>query len=139
MDQIFRRLNTLFKSQFAIDDDDDIFEEKSSYFDEDEKAAWEELNDFLNQDFKTSRTSSSSTSYTSSDIPMELYPHFQTLEVSPGTSFTEVKKAYKEMVKKHHPDQFMQDPEKHQSATKKMKKINGAFRELAKYYKSKAV
>ena len=41
-----------------------------------------------------------------------------------------IKKRYKLLVKQHHPDQFATDPDKQQTATKKLQEINAAYQQI---------
>lgn len=58
--------------------------------------------------------------------------YYQTLELKPGASFEEIKKAYKKAMKKYHPDRF-QDEDKRQYAEDLSRKINEAYA----YFKKK--
>lgn len=56
---------------------------------------------------------------------------YSVLGVSPGVNDDELKKAYRELVKKNHPDRF-QDPELARVAEERMKEINAAYEEIQK-------
>lgn len=49
------------------------------------------------------------------------------LGLQPGVSFTEVKQAYKTLVKKWHPDLFVNKPQLQQQAQEKMRLVNEAY------------
>ena len=51
---------------------------------------------------------------------------YDVLGVKPGASEEEIKKAYRSLVKKWHPDQYQNTP-KHDEAVEKMKEINAAY------------
>jgi replication fork clamp-binding protein CrfC len=53
------------------------------------------------------------------------------LGLQPGVSFTEVKQAYKNLVKKWHPDLFVAKPQMQQQAQEKMRLVNEAYTILA--------
>ncbi len=56
---------------------------------------------------------------------------YDVLEISSGATNEEVKKAYREMAKKHHPDKVSHLGEDiHKSATEKFQKINAAYEEI---------
>ena len=58
---------------------------------------------------------------------------YTVLEVSPGAADEEVKKAYREMAKKHHPDMVAQlGDDIKRSATEKFQKISAAYEEIRK-------
>jgi DnaJ like chaperone protein len=58
---------------------------------------------------------------------------YEVLEVSPDASDDEVKKAYRDMAKKHHPDKVASLGEDiKRAATEKFQKINAAYEEIKK-------
>jgi DnaJ-domain-containing protein 1 len=139
--QIFDRLGNLIRSAFSEDPDKFDFSRTNSNLDPDMQAAWDELNDFLNEDdFNDSYSGSNAGSRTkaSSSVPSELLADYKTLEVSPGTPLAEVKISYKKLAIKYHPDKFANNPEKLKKATEMMKKLNMAYQNIKQYEKSKA-
>ena len=54
---------------------------------------------------------------------------YRTLGLNPGASLDEIKKAYREMAKKYHPDHFS-DPHAKELAEEKMAEINQAYDSL---------
>lgn len=61
------------------------------------------------------------------------------LEVAPGCTWQEVRRAYKRLVKKWHPDHFHSDPRAQSLANEKIKEINCAFDLLSVYYRTHGV
>lgn len=59
--------------------------------------------------------------------------YYQTLEVEPGASFEEIRKSYKTLMKKYHPDRFPNDPKRQKTAVELTQKINVAY----SYFKKK--
>lgn len=148
MDQLFDRISNLFKSFFNdLDDDYDSGKTGSNeFYDPDMQDAWDELNDFLNDEEPSEKTRSSTggsnyKSYTNTGAssgpdPM-LKKDFENLNVPFGASYEEVKKSYKNLLRKYHPDKHAQDPEKMKHATQIAQKINESFLRIKQYYKKK--
>lgn len=61
---------------------------------------------------------------------MNIKTCFDTLCISRDASLEEAKQSYKQLVKKWHPDQYGNDPEKQEIAQKKLTEINVAYREI---------
>ena len=149
MDKIFERLANLAKSFFndlVNDDPDGSGTKRRQYVDPDEQAAWDELNDFLDDEESSSSSSSSrgreyrqqyAGNSGRSTPDSEMQQAFKNLEVPFGTPFDKVKKAYKTLLKKYHPDRYANDPEKFKFATEYTKKINESFDRIEKYYQKK--
>lgn len=69
---------------------------------------------------------------------MDLRQHFQTLEIKPGASLEEVRKAYRDQSLIWHPDRFpSNNPRLQKKAEDKMKEINEAY-DILKPHLSKA-
>ena len=58
---------------------------------------------------------------------------YRDLELEPGADATEVRKAYRRMLKKYHPDKFANDPEKLKAATEVTRKLTEAYNGLLRY------
>lgn len=67
------------------------------------------------------------------DLYRSSYRH---LEVEPGSSWQEVRRAYKRSVKKWHPDHYHNDTKTQSIAAEKIKEINCAFDLLSKHYRA---
>jgi curved DNA-binding protein CbpA len=63
--------------------------------------------------------------------PKEL-EYFANLEVVPGSSWEEIKAAYKKLILRYHPDRFARDVEGQKIATQVTKRLNEAFEYLEK-------
>lgn len=64
---------------------------------------------------------------------------YRLLEIEPGSSWPETRKAYKRLVKKWHPDHFHDDAQSRSLANEKIKEINCAFDLLSEYYRAHGV
>jgi len=141
MDQIFNRLANLLRSVFADDpfDSSSYEETKKRYYDPDLKEAWEELDEYL----KTGRSETERTSQQgrrtetfSSAYKQELEAlkkDFSNLEVPFGSPFEEVRKGYKHLIRKYHPDKFVNDPNKVKIATEITQKINESYKKIKSF------
>lgn len=58
---------------------------------------------------------------------------YRTLELPEGASLAEVRRSYRKMVAKYHPDRFASDPEKYAAATEVARKITEAYDGLREY------
>lgn len=58
---------------------------------------------------------------------------YRDLELEPGADATEVRKAYRRLLKKYHPDRFANDPEKLKAATEVTRKLTEAYNGLLRY------
>jgi hypothetical protein len=54
----------------------------------------------------------------------------RTLEVPVGADFETIRKSYRRLMAKYHPDKFASDPEKYAAATEVTRKITGAYNGL---------
>ena len=55
---------------------------------------------------------------------------YETLGVKRGASRAEIKNAWREKMKSHHPDRFAQDPKAERNAAEQARQINLAYQEL---------
>jgi DnaJ-domain-containing protein 1 len=60
--------------------------------------------------------------------------YYDALELKAGATFDQIKTAYKQAVKKYHPDRFAQDKEKQQIAQQLTQKINEAYQYFEKKF-----
>jgi hypothetical protein len=68
----------------------------------------------------------------------EIESCYKILDLAPGASEEEIKKAYRILVKVWHPDRFSQDPKLQKKAQEKLKEINLAYEKLNLYLKENA-
>jgi DnaJ-domain-containing protein 1 len=133
---IINRLGYLFKSYLGDDFRDDAGPEGSRYGDPDFEAAFEELNDYLSgsdkkekswdHDFSRTRASPGSPG-NGGKIPEELRPDFAELGLPFGAGEDDCKRAYKRLLKLHHPDRHAGHEGNMKKATEKSARINAAF------------
>ncbi|MAQ95561.1 MAG: hypothetical protein CMM84_18800 [Rhodothermaceae bacterium] len=67
----------------------------------------------------------------------ELEQHFTVLEIEPGASPQEIKRAWRTLAKVWHPDRFAGDPGLQARATAKLKLVNEAYRVLSEHSASR--
>lgn len=60
--------------------------------------------------------------------------YYKVLELEYGTDFKEIKKAYKRLLKKYHPDLFQNKPEKLKTAQEVTRRINEAYTYFERKY-----
>ncbi len=60
---------------------------------------------------------------------------YQILGISPGCNWDDLRKSYKHLIQKWHPDRFKSGSEKQLVANEKISRINLAYSELSKYYR----
>ena len=64
-----------------------------------------------------------------SDYGSDYLQCYRILEVEPGASLEEIKRAYRELARVWHPDRFPNDPRLQSKAQEKLKQINLAYEE----------
>ncbi len=99
--------------------------------DPDLRAAWEELEDYLGTGTggpsAGERAGSQRARRPEPPVDESLRQDFQNLEVPFGADIETVRKSYKSLMLKYHPDKFASDPEKQRVALEITKKINESF------------
>jgi DnaJ-domain-containing protein 1 len=58
--------------------------------------------------------------------------HLKTLGLGPGARLDQIKKAYRALMREHHPDKHASDPEKQKVASERAAQITAAYTELTK-------
>jgi DnaJ-domain-containing protein 1 len=144
---IFERLEDLVKS-YLNGGDDFRFPGERGFTDPDLNSAYEELDEFLNAKSGTgnfsagkkrdakrgpdgSRTAGDKTGRT--PVPEELRGDFAELGVPFGALADECKAAYKQLLKKHHPDRHAGHQGNMQKATEKSARVNAAFDRIERW------
>jgi DnaJ-domain-containing protein 1 len=162
MDTLFERFERILKSYFQRGFLRDGFynnEGRSGGFsgfsdrwnrladEEDFMDAFDELDEFLrtgrgekigSRDFfgYTNRNSRSSTE-TESLPPEMLREDYRELGVAFGAPFEEVRHAYRELMRTHHPDRHGSDATEQKQATQKAQRLNTAFHRIQTWEESK--
>ncbi len=67
----------------------------------------------------------------------DIEAHYKTLDLPYGASFEEVKKAYRKLMRKYHPDLHNTSPKKHKAATELSVQVTQAYNALEKYLEKK--
>ena len=57
---------------------------------------------------------------------------YANLELEPGASLDDVKQAYRELMRRYHPDKHLGDPERHKAATELAASLTEAYQALVK-------
>lgn len=149
MDGIFDRLGDLLRS-IVQSSDAPSASARTGFSDPDMQEAWEELDDYLNPEKERgSSTAGGRTGRGGSQAgpasarrrgpPEELHGDYRNLEVPFGSSFEEVRKAYKNLLVEYHPDKHSGSAEKLQIATEITKKINASFQRIKRYHDTGSV
>ena len=117
---LFERFVNIVKSNINYSDNWKI-SDNSSFIDIDniDDNETQEEYDFNKADFEDAN-----------DIPEENSAdkkYYEILELPYGADFQEVKKAYRKLLKKYHPDLFQNNPEKQKTAQKVTEEINEAY------------
>ena len=109
--------------------------------DPDLDEAWEELDDFLNEGREgpdaDSAAGGGQRASTGQPPPQEpsvgakTQRAYATLGVPVGAGASEVRAAYKKLMRQHHPDRFAGDAEKSRQATRTAARINAAYEHIA--------
>lgn len=69
-------------------------------------------------------------------IPKELHEHFRNLELEFGASLEQVQLAYKQLIRRYHPDRFATSPGKQRTANEIIKRINDSYHQIVTFYRS---
>jgi len=129
MDPLLERFNRLIKSMF-VDEDINIDLNNNHFDDSDYSEAWHELNDFLGSSDTGLNNYSKKTNANSRIPPEVLKKDYKNLEVPFGSDFDIIKKSYKQLIIKHHPDKNSFSSEALKISTEKTKTLNISFQRI---------
>jgi DnaJ-domain-containing protein 1 len=132
---IIDRLSDLLKSLFGDESERTGTPGTASrYADPDVTEAWEELDEYLRTGKNGPKQGGSGggkkTGRTQGPLDEDLRRDYANLEVPFGADMEEIKKAYKTLILRYHPDKHSGDPEKLRIATEITKKINESFERI---------
>lgn len=114
------------------------------------EEAWEELNQFLlhpDEPIRGKPRAEPLRGYTWAgssyrmhwpDPQEHLRQDYANLELPFRSDLETVKKQYKTLLRKYHPDQYAQDPEKYRYATEVTKKLNESFHRIKEYHQHRS-
>jgi DnaJ-domain-containing protein 1 len=133
MDNIFDRLGDLLRGLFSETGGPETRSggpaSARGSLDPDLDEAWKELDEYLRTGRDAPRASGPGAR--ARPRPDEsLRQDFANLEVPFGAGMEEVKRSYKSLVLRYHPDRFSADPEKQRIALEIMKKVNQSFERI---------
>ena len=60
----------------------------------------------------------------------QLHQYYANLELKPGASLDKVKAAYRDLMRKYHPDKHLGDPDRHKAATELAQSLTKAYQVL---------
>jgi DnaJ-domain-containing protein 1 len=134
---ILDRFGTMIRS-YINSEDERIFPHKKPA-DPDLQAAYDELDEFLSERRKrenrgTGAAGTGGPGASRRSVPGELRGDFAELGVPFGASLEECKAAYKELLKKHHPDRHSGHAGNMQRATEKSARINAAYDRIVLHF-----
>lgn len=139
---MFRRLGDILRSY--------LHGEEDFLYRWDFEEAWEELNRFLlhpDEPIREKPRAEPLRGYTRAgssyrrhwpDSQEHLRQDYANLELPFRSDLETVKKQYKTLLRKYHPDQFAQDPEKYRYATEVTKKLNESFHRIKEYHEHRS-
>ncbi|MCF7915072.1 MAG: J domain-containing protein [Spirochaetaceae bacterium] len=136
MDPLFERFERLLRSYIRFGaPSDEWFEQAQG--DTDYQEAWNELDEFLRNGSSSDRSNGSGRTTGSSKAgtterlpPEELRKDYSLLGVAFGATFTEVRNAYRRLMRTHHPDLHASDSNKQREATHTSQQLNTAYQRI---------
>lgn len=113
-----------------------------------EPDAWQELENYLRRDTfdgdepqrvgrtkRDTRSEDDRRTPTPHEIPPAIRQACFDLEVSIGASKEEIRRSYRRLLRKYHPDRYHNDPQRSRTAAEVTQRISLAFRRLNDYYR----
>lgn len=67
----------------------------------------------------------------------QLLQYYANLELPPGASLEQVRRAYRELMRKYHPDRHAGDPDKQRAATELAQSLTHAYKALSEHLRRK--
>lgn len=122
------RVEMLVRSWLNTDDSDRVAAE-----------AWQELEDFLREEpleapASSPRGSSGQRGGSSSQLPTPIRQALIDLELTPGVTLEEVKRAYRKQLIQYHPDRHSGDEMRYNTAAEVTRRLTLAYQRLCDYY-----
>jgi hypothetical protein len=104
----------------------------ASYRDPDLREAWDELDDYMRGGTGQTRSRSEGRSSSRPKPPADesLRQDYANLEVPFGADIETVRKSYKALILKYHPDKYATNPDRQRVALEITKKINESFERI---------
>ncbi len=101
--------------------------------------AWQELEDFLREEtlepsLGSLRGQEAPAGEPDSRLPAEIRQALIDLELSPGVTLDEVKRAYRKQLIQYHPDRHSGDEMRYQTAAEVTRRLTLAYQRLCDYY-----
>lgn len=84
-----------------------------------------------------SRARAASKAVPRSPQEQQVTQYYANLELSPGATLDQVRKAYRELMKRYHPDKHLGDPERHKAATELAQSLTRAYTALVELLRKK--
>lgn len=119
MSQLFDRFGRLMRSMVNQQGPED-----PDFRDPELREAWEELEDFL------SGSDTGGALHRTTLAPEELRPDYELLGIPFGSTAEKIEKAYREQLRRHHPDRHMHDRRAEAEATARTRDIIAAYRRI---------
>ena len=95
--------------------------EVETHFDQIEEDLWEWISSMQKEAQRL---------HTHADRLKHAHRFYEILGVKPGASRTEIKAAWRDKMKQHHPDRFASNPKAERAAAEQARQINQAYQEL---------
>ena len=144
MDNFIDRFADFLRSVLGGDKEEDTAsggqKPRSRFVDPDVEEAWQELDDYMRGGDSSARSADArsrdgSRTRSAPRPPNEsLRQDYANLEVPFGASIEEVRRSYKTLILKYHPDKHAGDPDKQRVALEITKKINASFERIRAHH-----
>lgn len=122
------------QQQYKRKDPFEEFEEKYARYQQYQQKRYEQFYQQYSYQQNDYKQSSFTKNTATKSVEARYYAY---LELQPGASFEDIRKAYKKLMKQYHPDRFYQDEKKRQIAEEVCRKLNEAYTYFEKKHKVK--